>query len=137
VAEALLALAKSGTKPSHQVLGLRGYLQSVQGDKKLPDKEKVARVTELLPLLQRPEEKRLAIAVIGATSQAAVLPWLTSFASDPAVAEDAYAAIVGLAGKNLPDTTLEQRQKALRMVQENSKNDALRRRAEEALKGIQ
>ena len=61
-AELLLTLAKSGKKTSHQVLGLRGYLQYVRGDKNLNDGEKVAKVNDLLPLIQRPEEKRLAIA---------------------------------------------------------------------------
>jgi HEAT repeat protein len=65
VAEPLLALARSGSKASYQVLALRGYLQYVQGDKRLKDNEKVGKVTELLPLLKRPEEKRLAIAAIG------------------------------------------------------------------------
>ena len=66
VAEPLLTLAKSGKKMSHQVLGLRGYLQYVRADNKLSDNEKVAKVNELLPLIQRPEEKRLAIAAVGA-----------------------------------------------------------------------
>ena len=46
VAEPLLALAKSGSKTSYQVLALRGYLQYVQGDKQLKDDEKVGKVTE-------------------------------------------------------------------------------------------
>ena len=66
VAEPLLALARSGARPSYQVLALRGYLQYVQGNKQLKDDDKVAKVTDVLPLIKRPEEKRLAIAAIGA-----------------------------------------------------------------------
>lgn len=135
-AEALLTLAKSGKKMSHQVLGLRGYLQYVQGDKKLKNDEKVAKVNELLPLIKRPEEKRLAIAVVGALPTAGVLELLTTFAADPDIAEDACSAITKLAGNNMTGVTKEQRQQALQMVAEKTKNDATKKKAEEALKRI-
>jgi HEAT repeat protein len=135
-AEALLTLAKSGKKMSHQVLGLRGYLQYVRGDKKLNDSGKVAKVNELLPLIQRPEEKRLAIGVIGAIRTAGSLELLATLASDPAIAEDACSAIVNLAGRNMQGAAREQRQKALQTVVEKSKNDATKKRAEDLLKGI-
>lgn len=134
--EALLTLAKSGKKTSHQVLGARGYLQYVRGDKKLGNDEKVARVSELLPLVKRPEEKRLAIAVIGVVPTAGALTMLTSLAADPAVAEEACSALVNLAGKNGQGLSKEQRQKALQTVVEKSTNDATKKKAEETLKGI-
>src|SRR5207244_7223852 len=62
VAEPLLALARSAKKESHQMLGLRGYLQYLKADKKLNEDEKVVKINDLLPLLKRPEETRLAIA---------------------------------------------------------------------------
>src|SRR5438876_1708215 len=64
VAEPLLMLAKSGKTMSQQVLGMRGYLLYVKADKGLKDDERVGKVSELVPLLKRPEEKRLAIAAI-------------------------------------------------------------------------
>jgi HEAT repeat protein len=135
-AEALLTLAKSGKKTSHQVLGARGYLQYVRGDKKLGNDEKVARVGELLPSIKRPEEKRLAIAVIGTVPVAGALEMLTTLAADPAVAEEACSALVNLAGKNIQGVSKDQRQKALQTVVEKSNNGATKKRAEEALKGI-
>lgn len=135
-AEVLLTMAKSGTKMSHQVLGLRGYLQYVRGDKSLNAGAKVAKVSDLWPLIQRPEEKRLAIGLVGAIRTAGSLELLTKIASDSAVAEDACSAIVNLMGRNLPGVSKEQRQKALGMVAEKSKNDATKKKAEDALKGI-
>jgi len=136
VAEPLLTLARSGRKMSHQVLGLRGYLQYVRGDKKLGDDEKVARVSELLPLLKRPEEKRLAIAVVGVVPTAGALELLMALAADPAVAEEACSAMVNLAGRNVQGVSRDQRQKALQIVVEKSKNDATKRKAEGILKRI-
>ena len=57
VGEPLLALARSDRKTSHQMLGLRGYLQWVKGDKQLKDVEKVQKVNDLGPLLKRPEDQ--------------------------------------------------------------------------------
>ena len=135
-AEALLTLAKSDKKMLHQVLGLRGYLQYVRGDKKLNNAAKVTKVKELLPLMQRPEEKRLAIGVVGTIRTAATLELLTALASDPAVAEDACSAIVNLTGRGMQGASRQQRQKALETVVEKSKNDATKRKAEDGLKEI-
>src|ERR1035437_9708181 len=136
VAEPLLALARSSGKTSRQVLALRGYLQYVQGDKQLKDDEKVGKVTELLPLIKRPEEKRLAIAAIGGIPTAGALGLLATFAADPAVAEDACSAIVKLAGGNLPGVSKEQRQKALEVAAEKATSSATRKKAGELLKAV-
>ena len=136
VSETLLTLAKTGKKPAYRVLGLRGYLQYVQGDRKLKDDEKVAKVNELLPWITWPEEKQLAIAVIGGIPTAGVIEWLLSLAADPAVAEEACSAIVNLAGRNIPGLSKEQRQNALQTAVEKSKNDATRKKAEDVLKRI-
>jgi HEAT repeat protein len=136
VAEPLLALAKTDSKTSHQVLALRGYLQYVQGDKQLKDDAKVGKITELLPLIKRPEQMRLAIAAIGAIPNAVVLEMLATFASDAAVAEDACSAIVKLAGGNLPGVSKEQRQKALEVAVEKATSSATRNKAGELLKAI-
>jgi HEAT repeat protein len=135
-AEALLSLVKSGKNMLHQVLGLRGYLEYVRGDKQLNNSGKVAKVNELLPLIQRPEEKRLAISVIGAIRTAGSLELLTTLASDAAVTEDACSAIVNISGRGMQGATREQRQKALQMVVDRSKNDATKKRAEDLLKGV-
>jgi HEAT repeat protein len=134
VAEPLLALAKTDSKTSHQVLALRGYLQYVQGDKQLKDDAKVGKITELLPLIKRPEQMRLAIAAIGAIPNASVLEMLATFAADSAVAEDACSAIVKLAGGNLPGVSKEQRQKALEVAAEKATSSATRKKAGELLK---
>jgi HEAT repeat protein len=136
-AEPLLALAKSGSKPSYQVLALRGYLQYVQGNKQLKDDEKVSKVTDVLPLIKRPEEKRLAIAAIGGVPTPGALELLVTFAAEPAIAEDACSAIVKLAGSNLPGVSKEQRQKALQLAVEKATSGATRKKAGELLKAAQ
>ncbi|NLH17336.1 MAG: HEAT repeat domain-containing protein [Phycisphaerae bacterium] len=132
--EALATLAKSGKKMNHQVLGLRGYLQYLQGNTKLGGDGKSTRVGELMPLLNRPEEKRLAIAALGGAPTARSLELLTALAADTAVSEDAYSSLVALADKEIKGASKEQVRSALLMVKDKTKNDRTRNRANEALK---
>ena len=137
VAEPLLTLARSGKKTAHQVLGLRGYLEYVQVDKRLQNNEKVAKVKDLLPLIKRPEDKRLAISALETAPTVDSLQMLLTFAGDPAVAEEAYLAVVGVTAKGGPKgATKEARRSALQMVAEKSKNEPTKKKAEDALKKI-
>jgi HEAT repeat protein len=137
VVEPLLALARSSSKTSYQVLALRGYLQYVQGDKRLKDDEKVSKVTDVLPLLKRPEEKRLAIAAIGNIPTPGALELLVTFTAEPDIAEDACSAVVKLASAPMPAVPKLQRQKALQVVVDNSTSDATKKEASKLLKATQ
>jgi len=132
--QTLLSLAKSGGKMSHKVLGLRGYLTYVRGNTNLTGSQKVAKVKDLLPLIERPEEERLAIAALGEAPDPAALEMLTQFTQDPAVAEEAYSAIVNLATKDGSGLSRQQRREALQTALEKSKNNATRLRARRALR---
>ncbi len=134
VAEPLLELAKSGKKTSHQVLGQRGYLQFVQGDKQLKGAEKVAKVKDAMAIIKRPEEQRQAIAILGGIPTAPSLDLLIAFADQPAVAGDACSAIVQLAGEKMKGVSKTQRDQALQTVVAKAGNDDTKKKAEELLK---
>ncbi len=135
-AEVLLTLAKSGKKTSHQVLALRGYLQYLRGDKSLAGADKMAKINGLLGLIQRPEEKRQAIAIVGGIEAPGALETLTKIAADSAVAEEACSAIVNLAGRNVQGVSAEQRRSALQTVVEKSTNAGTKGKAQELLKSL-
>ena len=137
VAEPLLALAKSGRKPSHQVLGLRGYLQYLQGTKQLKNDEKLEKMREAMPLMKSSDQKQLAAAVLGAIPTPGSMQLLEGFAGDPDTAEAACSALNALAVKDAPEFTKDQRRKALQTVLDKSRNDGTRKRAAEALKKLQ
>jgi HEAT repeat protein len=137
VAPTLLDLARSGRKLAHRVQGMRGYLQFVEENKRLGPEDKLAMLRELLPVVQRPEEKRRVIAVAGTVPAAGALQMLVALAQEPAVAEEASLAILKLAASDsLKDGSRELRQKALQTVLEKSLNDATRRKADAALKRL-
>ena len=134
--QALLMLATSAKKMSHQVLGLRGYLQYIRGNKKLSDEQKVAKIKDILSHIERPEEKQQAIAVLGEVPSAAALELLTTFAGEPAVVEEAYSSIVRIAGKDIPGVSRDQRREVLQTVAEKSTNNGTRQRARKILRGL-
>lgn len=137
VMEPLLALAKEGKKPAHKILGLRGYLEAIQAAKALDGDAKLAKVNGVMALITRPEEKKLAVAVLGTIAAAGALEMLVGLAAEPAIAEEASAAIVELAARaDLKGASKEQRQKALQTVLESSKSGSTKRKAQDALKKL-
>jgi len=136
VAEPLLHTAKTDSNTSHQILALRGYLQFLLGDEKLKKDDKLAKLQEILPLLQRPEEKITAIAVLQGIPAPAALDLLAGFASEPAVADDACAALVQASTQSRTSFSIDQRQRALQLALQKSTKEKTKQKAEEALKKL-
>jgi HEAT repeat protein len=134
--QALLVLATSAQKMSHQVLGLRGYLQYIRGDKKLSNEQKVSKVTDVWSDIKRPEEKRRAIAVLADAPSFHALELLTTLAEDSSVAEEAYSAMVRIAGQEIRGVSKDQRRQVLKTVAEKSRNNRTKQRARKTLSGI-
>jgi len=137
VAVPLLTLAQSATKNTHQVLGLRGYLQYLQANKQLKADEKLGKLNEVLVLIKRPEEKRLFIAAIGTAPNGKALEMLVGYVSEADFTEDACSAIVKLAEASASEVPQEQRQKALQLALDKSDSDATRKQARKLLKPAQ
>jgi len=133
VAEPLLALAQSGKKPVYKIQGMRGYLQYLQGTKNLEADAKVAKVQAALPIIERPEERLLAISVLGSIPTPGALTLLIEFSKDAALTEEACQAIVRVVATDKIDDA-EARRNALELVVAQTKNDRTRRRAEGLLK---
>lgn len=136
VAEPLLRVIKADAKSSHQVLALRSYLHFLLGDEKLDKDEKLAKLQAIMPLARRPEEKITAIAVLQGIPASGALEMLETLAADPAVADDACAALIQSATQNKSTLPSDQRQKALQVATRNSTKPETRQKAQEALKGI-
>ncbi|MHC4463031.1 MAG: HEAT repeat domain-containing protein [Planctomycetota bacterium] len=134
--QALLMLATSAKRMQHQVLGLRGYLQYIRGNKKLSNERKVARIKDMLSHIKRSEEKQQAIAVLGEAPSVSALELLTTLAEDPAVVEEAYSSMLRIAAKDIRGISRNQRRKVLQTVAEKSRKDGTRQRARKTLRGL-
>jgi HEAT repeat protein len=137
VVEPLLHVARTDGNSAHVVLALRGYLQFLLGDEKLKTDEKLAKVQEIMPLLQRPEEKIMAMAVLQGIPTPAALDLLSAFAAEPAVADDACSALVQVAMENKSAFSIDQRQKALQLAFQKSTKEKTKQKAEESLRKLQ
>ncbi len=137
VAEPLMHIARTDGNPSHSILALRGFLQFLLGDEKLGQDDKLAKMQEIIPLLQRPEEKITAMAVLQDIPAPAALELLGAFASEPAIANDACAALVQAAVQDRPSISKDQRQKALQLALQQSTREDTKQKAELALKNLQ
>jgi HEAT repeat protein len=136
VAEPLLELARSGKNMTQQVLGMRGYLQCIKGDKAFKDDDRVTKVNAVLPLLKRPEEKRLAIAAVDGIPTQGALDLLMNFAAQDDVVDDACSAILNVTGKSAAGLPRDQKQKALETVAAKATNASTKKRAEDLLKKL-
>lgn len=131
--QVLLTLATSAEKMTHQVLGLRGYLQYLRGNKKLDNEQKVSQVKKMWSGIKRSEEKRQAVAVLGEAPCAGALELLTTLVEDSAVVEEVYSAMVRVASQNVHGISRDQRRQVLQRVIEKSGNQGTKRAARRAL----
>jgi len=86
-------------------------------------------VREVLPLIKRPDEKRLVISVVDSLADPAVVDLLVEFGGDAAVKEDACAALVKLCGRKNSGLDAAVRRKGLEAAAEKTGNEDLRKRA--------
>ena len=101
--------------------------------KALKDGDRVNRISDVMPLLERPEEKRLAISALRDIHSAPSLTALTGLVKDSAVADDACSAILDIARKTSATVSNDVRQKALQAVVQNSADDATKKKAQNIL----
>lgn len=134
VAQPLLNLAKTGKKPSYQVLGIRGYLQFVQGDKQFNNEDKVTKIKEALPLIVQAGEKRFLASVLESIPTPGSIDLLIGLTSDADAVEEAGLALVNTFAKPVKGISKEQRQTALQTVLDTAKNAATKQKAEALIK---
>jgi len=133
VAPALLALAKSAANPKHQVLALQGYVR-LAGEQPTDD-AKVKMLTEAMELAKRPDDKKLVLGALSNVQTVESLRLVVPCLGDAALAEEASAAAVKIAGK-VADSAKDLTRNAMQKVLQQSKNDNVRKEAEKILKKV-
>jgi HEAT repeat protein len=133
VAPALLALAKSAANEKHQVLALQGYVR-LAGEQPT-DGAKVKMLTEAMGLAKRPDDKKLVLGALSNVQTVESLRLVVPCLGDAALAEEASAAAVKIAGK-VADSAKDLTRNAMQKVLQQSKNDNVRKEAEDILKKV-
>ncbi len=126
----LLEVARTGVKPVHKILAVRGCIRLAGLVKDQQAQAKM--LTAVDPLVQRSDEKKLLLSAWGRLGTPAALDYVVRFVDDPNVqmeAADAAINIAGAIGGNDPAAARAALKKVLAAV----KNEHLRERAEQAL----
>ncbi len=139
VAEPLLTLARSGSQDLPPGAGAcAATCNTSRRDKQLKDDEKVGKVNDVLPLIKRPEEKRLAIAAIGNIPNARragdarrPLPRTPPSPRTPAPPSSSWPT------SPMPAVSQDQRQAALQVAVEKATSDDTKKQAGKLLKESQ
>jgi HEAT repeat protein len=107
----VLQLTKTASDPKTRILALRGAirlipLQDVSVDKKL------AGFKEILPLVQRNEEKKLLLGALGVVNSPAAVELILPYLDNAATKAEAATAILGIAEKILKARNVKKQQAA-------------------------
>jgi HEAT repeat protein len=90
-------VAKTSADKSLRVEAVRGYLHLVGQDEKMPSDQKVAKIALILPLAERPQEKRQALSVLGECRLPASVELAATLLDNPTAGSDAADTILYLA----------------------------------------
>ena len=127
----LLALAKESSSPSQKTATLRGYINLVR-DESLSTEKKLEMCRQAAELIQRNEEKKLLLGVLGTVPATEALSMAIMYMNDPLVRNEACFAVVGICDKIVlqnPDEVAD----AIGKVLKATKNRNVTRRARQVL----
>jgi len=91
-------LAKEGADQRQKILALRGYIRLIGEADMTPDK-KMASLKDAMPLIQRDDERKLALGALGSVASPDALAMVMPQIANAALKEEACAAAVSIAEK--------------------------------------
>ncbi len=115
-----------------RILALRGRLRLIPMQI-VPDAKKISQLREMLPLIERTEEKRLVLATLSGLPSAESLAVVTTYLTGEELKEEASAAAVAIAEKIIASHP-EQVAEAMKQVRTN--NNKLAERARNLLASV-
>jgi len=130
----LLALAKDSPFSSRKTATLRGYINLIR-DENLSTVKKLEMCREATGLIQRNEEKKLLLGVLGTVPSVEALSMAMTYMADPLVRNEACFSVVAISEKIVlqnPEAVTE----AIGKVLEATKNRNVTRRAEQVLNKV-
>jgi len=132
----LLDLARTSASETNQILALRGLIRvlTVKSDK--PAAETLTLLGEALKTARRPDEKKLILSGIGEVADAAALKMIEPSLGDDALKAEATSAYVRIAAA-ISGTQRDDAMAALKKVLDLSRDDGIRKQANDALAQIE
>jgi HEAT repeat protein len=127
----MLTLAKESTNPAHKTSALRGYINLIR-DESLSTEKKLEMCRQAKDLIERDEEKKLLLGMLGTVPATEALSMAMNYVDDSFVRNEACFAVVAICDKivmQYPDEVAE----AIGKVLKATKNRNVTRRARDVL----
>jgi len=122
----LLQLAKTSPEPSQRIAALRGYIGLVR-DESLSTEKKLAMCKDAAALIQRDEEKKLLLGVLGEVPAVEALSMAMEHLSNPATMDEAAFAAVAIAEKIFQEKPGEVADALTKVMEVTGNKDVARR----------
>jgi len=122
----LLQIAKTSPDQSQKIAALRGYIGLVR-DESLSTDKKLMMVKEAAGLIQRDEEKKLLLGVLGEVPAVEALSMAMEHLSNAATKDEAAFAAVAIAEKIFQEKPSEVTEALKKVVQATDNKDVVRR----------
>lgn len=136
VAADLWALAQTLPRPADRLLCLRGYIR-LAGNKELSVEQRLAICQQARDLIQRDEEKKLLLGMLGTIASPEALSLGMLYLEDPATREEAGAALLSIAEALLPGPNASSLREPLQKVARTTADPDLVQRAAALLQQIE
>ncbi len=122
----LLQIAKTSPDSAHKIAALRGYIGLVR-DESLSTEKKLAMVKDAAELIQRDEEKKLLLGVLGEVPAVEALSIAMAHLSNPATKDEAAFAAVAIAEKIFQEKPGEVADALTKVMEVTGNKDVARR----------
>jgi HEAT repeat protein len=132
----LLELAQTSPNPTEKLLCLRAYI-SLAANQDLPSDQRLDLCKQAATLIQRDEEKKLLLGVLGSLTTVESLALVTPYLDHAATQEEASAAAVAIAEKLVQEGLASKVVEALQKVVQVTKDADLSKRAQALLQQAQ
>ena len=135
-AEHLLEIARNTSDARHRALCLRGYVRLVAAREDIDLDSKARQYRQAMKLASRTAERRLVLSQLPQVPTPETLEMAEAHVEDEELKDEAAMAMVGIA-EGLAGADRDAAVKAIKAVLEESENDAVKKRAREALDKVQ
>ncbi|MHC4461785.1 MAG: HEAT repeat domain-containing protein [Planctomycetota bacterium] len=132
----LLNVAQSSDNKIHRVLALRGFVRLIGLISERPAKETIEMYKQAMDLASSAASKRLVLSGLANVKSIGALEMAASYLEDKSLQQEAEFAVVKIAG-GIGGSHPQQSKDVLKKVIQISKNDSLRRQAQEAINQIE
>ncbi|OHB55603.1 MAG: hypothetical protein A2173_01455 [Planctomycetes bacterium RBG_13_44_8b] len=129
----LLTIAKTSESKVHKILALRGFVRLIGIEENLSADDAIKMYRQAMELSEDAREKKMVLSGLASLKSLAALDMVASYLQDAALQQEAEVAVIKIA-ENIYSDYPKQTRDILNKIIETSKNDSVRKQAQEIIK---